>query len=103
MDVAVALPGSVTYVRAYVLKKYMHQRPIVENDKVLVKLNQIPKRGLAKVVLELKPTTSASGTLSFPYRVSVPSQGHWAYDGTAKVIGSKLFPDIHAARYPTLT
>lgn len=93
IDVAVALPGSVTYVRAYALKKYMHQRPIVANGRVLVKLNQIPGRGLAKVVPELKATTSASGSLSFPYWVSVPSQGHCAYDGTTQVsLGAEMSP-----------
>lgn len=104
MDVTFALPGSVTYVRAYALKKhYMHQRPIVANGRVTVKLNQIPGRGLAKVVLELKASTSASGTLSFPYRVFVPSQGPCAYDGTAKVslFGSRIF--VETRRVPLYT
>lgn len=98
MDVAIALPGSVT-LRRCPMKMYMHQRPTVENGNVLVRLNQIPGHGVAKIMLKLRAATSASGTLSFPYRVSVESQ-QCTYDGTAKVSGvGAVSPPTRGGRF----
>lgn len=73
-NVAFKIPAGYTLLQTYPPKQYTHERPVVENGEVWVKLNQVPARGTAKITLLFRaPTNAASGTVSFPFTAHIPT------------------------------
>lgn len=78
------VPAGMTLMQTYAPKRYTHERPVVEDGVVLVKLHQVPACGTAKITLLFKASSAVSGTLSFPYTVHVP-RNYCYQDGAAAV------------------